>query len=102
MLQAVLDSKHSIDADLADFQPWLSENDIAAVATKRLIQMPIGKGLHEVRQAKKMFSVMGGNVRSVAPILMMMDAYDTVLTTIDENVTLAAVGVRADSRGAVS
>ncbi len=32
---------------------------------------------------------------------MMMDVYETVLTTIDENVTLAAVGARTDSRGTV-
>ncbi len=67
VLQAVLDSKHSIDADLADFQPWLSENDIAAVATRRLIQMPIGKGLYEVRQGKKMFSNIGGPAGAGGP-----------------------------------
>ena len=60
-LQAVLDSKHSIDADLADFQPWLSENDIAAVATRRLIHMPIGKGLHEVHLQKKFLSDVNAN-----------------------------------------
>jgi hypothetical protein len=98
-LEAVLEAKRGIDGEVADFQPWLSENDVAIVATQRLIKLPLGMALQEVRRSKQMFANMAGRMPGLEPMLRMMDLYDTVLTTIGENVRMAAAGAKVDSQG---
>ena len=52
-IQAMLEFKHGIDADLADLRPWLAENEVAAVATTRGIKLVCDMGIKTALKIRK-------------------------------------------------
>ena len=51
----MLEAKQGIDADLADLQPWLAENDVAGVATARTVKLLVAKEIEQSRADEAVF-----------------------------------------------
>ncbi len=96
-LEAVLEAKQSIEAEVAGLRPWLAENDVAVVATARTVKLLAAQKIEEARQMKQRFSSMGR--RGMDEILAMFDYQEKTCQLISDEVSGVALGVRLDSQG---
>lgn len=94
-LEAVLSAKTDVTGEVAGLESWLKENDGELVATSAGIKLFAAKVREALKKNEDMFAD-AGMQNPAMNIKAMLDLYGKVIDAAEKEVSLAALGVRAD------
>ena len=92
-LKAAVAADRNIAAQLAPLSGWIGEHDASAIATTAGIKLVVATARQGMQQAKA--SIPAG-IPNAQQITAIFDIYDTVFKAADEEMTVAAAGLRID------
>jgi hypothetical protein len=96
-VEAALEAKQDISAEMAGLEPWLAENDAFFIGTAAGIKYAAKQGGEELKKAKPN----SGNGPDAAVARSVLDLYGKALAAAPSEISLAAVGFLADKQGSI-
>jgi hypothetical protein len=99
-LEKLLAAKQSVADEYPQILPWLTENDVVAVATSRGVKLASEALRQQLQQMEEMFSRMNVDQNGPSPI-MILQVYAKVLQWAEKEIDTVGVAVRVDKQGAV-
>ncbi len=96
-LEAALEAKQDISAEMAGMEPWLAENDGSVVGTAPGIKLAAKLAGEELKKAKEDLPA-GPDMAVLSSILSL---YGTALEIAPKEISLAVAGVRCDKQGSI-
>jgi hypothetical protein len=98
-LEKVLDAKGSIAAELAQWEPWLTENDAVAITTARGVKLFSGMARKQLDQCNKVAMSMTGEQAKRATAGF--DVYGKILQAAEREVQVLTVAAQLGKEGEI-
>ena len=96
-LEAALEAKQSIAAEMAGLESWLAENDGTVVGTSAGIKLAAKLAAEELKKSKDNV----GNGPEAAILRPFLDIYGKVLAAAPNELSLATAGIRCDKQNSI-
>jgi hypothetical protein len=98
-LEKVLDSKKSVAGQLGGLEPWVAKNDGAVVLTTAGLKVVAVQAQEGLKNLRDMMGQLPAEANP-AQVVAMFDIYERILQAAEKEVSVLALGIRAD-QGAV-
>ncbi len=98
-LEAAVEAKQDISAEMAGLESWLAENDGTIVGTAAGIKYAVKQAGEELKKSKDKMRSGDAEMPEILPSLL--DFYGKVLAAAPSQLSLAVAGIRCDKQGSI-
>ncbi len=96
-VEAAVEAKQSIAAEMAGLEPWMAENDGTVAGTAAGIKYVAKLASKELKESQENM----GQGPDAAVLRVFMDAYGAAMEAAPKEISLAVAGIRCDKQGSL-